>query len=270
MSISSLRWRVTLALGAAVAAVFALAVPAGASAGSRAGISPEQAGYIASGAQFKAISAIVYLRNPTQYAGEVAGYRHSVQLWTWDDAVVTFGVRASTSGTRYTPYATIYDRSTHQVIASNPNAWWRNVTNERHPGFRSAEFGRNCFLSISYTPATGHLTMYGAFGYGPDFQLTYTVIPQSFIRARVGTEFGSSPWDSSYSYTPPATSVKVAAYQEVELTNYRGRTATLWWSWWNHAKLIAQPSGSDVVAVPHDLSNGGASFQTWFVPKSAQ
>ena len=110
---------------------------AGASAGSRAGISPEQAGYIASGAQFKAISAIVYLRNPTQYAGEVAGYRHSVQLWTWDDAVVTFGVRASTSGTRYTPYATIYDRSTHQVIASNPNAWSRNVTNERHPGFRS-------------------------------------------------------------------------------------------------------------------------------------
>lgn len=266
MSISRLRWHGALALGAAAATVVALAVStAGASADARAGISPEQAGYTASGAQFKAISAIAYLRNPTQYTGKVASYRHSVQLWSRAE-VVTFGVRASTSGTRYTPYATIYDRSTHQVLASNPNAWWRNVTNKRHPGFPSVEFGRNCFLSISYSPATGHLTMYGAFGYGPDFQATYTVTPQSFIQARVGTEFGTSPWDSSYSHTPPAMPVKLAAYQEVELTSYRGRTATLSWLWWKHAKLITQPSGSDVVAVPHDLANGGASFQTWLMP----
>jgi hypothetical protein len=31
-----------------------------------------------------------------------------------------------------------------------------------------------------------------------------------------------------------------------------------------------QQSGSDWVAVPADLSRGGASFQTFFVPQSAQ
>ncbi len=65
MSISSLRWRATLALGAAAAAVLALAVPAGASTGTPA-VSPEQAGYTATGAQFRHVSASVYLRNPAQ------------------------------------------------------------------------------------------------------------------------------------------------------------------------------------------------------------
>jgi hypothetical protein len=260
MSISSLRWRATLALGAAAAAVLALAVPAGASTGTR-WTSPEQAGYIATGAQFKTISTHVYLRNPAQYAGKVASYRYSVQLWS-SGLVVTIGLKASTSGTRYTPYATIYNRSTHQVIASNPNT----------PGFQPFGFGKSCELVINYRPATGYLTMYASFGYGPDFSSYYRVSSQSFTQARVGTEFGSSPWDASYPYTPPARSLKVAAYTNVDLTSYSGHTASLS-SWWVHHKLLAntgQQSGSDWVAVPADLSNGGASFQTFFLPQSAQ
>ena len=31
-----------------------------------------------------------------------------------------------------------------------------------------------------------------------------------------------------------------------------------------------QQSGSDWVAVPHNLITGGHDFQTWFVPKSGQ
>jgi hypothetical protein len=52
MAITSLRWRAAsafIAAGAAVAAVLASAVPAGASTGT-AEISPEQAGYTATGA----------------------------------------------------------------------------------------------------------------------------------------------------------------------------------------------------------------------------
>ena len=86
-----------LALGAAAAAVVALAVPAGASTGTR-WISPEQAGYIATGAQFKTVSTHVYLRNPAQYAGKVASYRHSVQLWS-SGLVVTVDVRPARQAT---------------------------------------------------------------------------------------------------------------------------------------------------------------------------
>ena len=65
MSISSLRWRAPSALiaaGAAAAAVLALTVPAGAVTGT-AEISPEQAGYTATGAQFQTITATVFLRD---------------------------------------------------------------------------------------------------------------------------------------------------------------------------------------------------------------
>ena len=66
--------------------------------------------------------------------------------------------------------------------------------------------------------------------------------------------------------------LKVAAYTHVGLTTYSGHTSALW-SWWVHRKLLAntgQQSGRDWVAVPAGLYNGGASFQTAFVPQSAQ
>lgn len=267
MFTSRLRWRATLALGAAAAAVFALAVPAGASTGARQ-VSPEQAGYTATGAQFKAISAHVYLRNPVQYAGKVASYRHSVQLWS-AGLVITVGVRASTSGQSYTPYATIYNRSTHGVIASNPNA---STCDYRScdPGI-GAPFpaGNDLYLDISYYPAAGRVTMSAQFpiagsgGYSHEVNFGYTVSPQSFTQARVGTEFGSSPWDASYSHVrPQAMPVKIAAYNHVRLISYSGHTATLW-SWWVHHKLLAFQSSGDLVAAPGNLQNGGADFQTF-------
>jgi hypothetical protein len=56
------------------------------------------------------------------------------------------------------------------------------------------------------------------------------------------------------------------------LTTYSGHTSTLW-SWWVHHQMLAntgQQSGSDWVAIPDDLTDGGASFRTWFVPQSGQ
>jgi len=273
MFIRSMVWRATLALGAAAVAVVALAVPA--SAGGK-GVTPEQAGYTAAWAQFKAISTSVYLRNPVQYAGEVSSYRHSVQLWPSRTAasgvVVSLGVEASTSGMGYTPYAIIYNRGTHQVIVSNPNAQWCSYRESCSPEIGSFTFGGTLELKISYSPKAGTLQMYagspdlGSSGYASYFTSSYTVTGQSFVRVKVGTELGSSPWDSSYSYTPPATSVRVATYNDVQLTSYSGHTGTLR-SWWNHAKVIAQRSG-DLVAAPTDLYNGGASFRTWLVPQS--
>ena len=268
--IRKLRWRATLAAAAAAAAVLALALPVGASTGT-AQISPEQAGYTATGAQFKTVHTSVYLRNPGQYASEVASFGDSVQLWS-AGLVVTLGVTAPTTPFgHYTPSATIYDRSTHTVIASNPNAKFCDADDNcfSPPWFWDA--GETLEFSIGYSPATGQLNMTVA-GEVEAFRSSYTVSPQSFTQARVGTEFGSTPWDASYPHTPPAGDVKVAAYNNVSLTTYSGHTATLW-SWWVHHKLLAntgQQTNTDWVAVPTDLFNGGASFQTWFVPQSAQ
>ena len=263
MPINNLRWRAAFVLGTAAATVLALAVPAGASTGTR-WISPEHAGYIATGAQFKTISTHVYLRNPAEYAGKVASYRHSVQLWS-SGLVVTVGLKASTSGESYTNYATIYNRSTHQVIASNPNARWCNYPN-CGPGIGSPwHFGVEVSLSIWYSPTSGELNMeVGEPVYGRDsFSSSYTVPPQSFTQARVGTEFGSSPWDSSYPHLrPQAMPVKIAAYTNVRLTSSSGHTAALW-SWWVHHKLLAFQSSGDLVAAPNNLSNSGADFQTF-------
>jgi hypothetical protein len=270
MFTSSLRRRLPALITAAAAAVIALAVPAGASTGTTR-ISPEQAGYTATGAQFKVADTWVYLRNPAQYAGMVARYGHSLQLWS-SDVVATVTLTASTSGDRYTNSATIYDRHTHQVIASNPNAGWAVDRMRRTPP-GSWHYGAQVDMGISYDKTTGTLSMWvDNEGNTTGFGSSYTIPGQSFTEARIGTEFGTSPWDASYSYTPPAAPVKVAAYTDVWLISYSGHQATLS-SWWVNHKLLAntgQQSGSDWVAVPDNLTGGGASFQTWFVPQSGQ
>jgi hypothetical protein len=264
---------VAAALTSAAVAAVVLAGPgvAGASTGT-AEISPEQAGYTATGAQFKYVDALVYLRNPRQYASEVASFGDSVQLWS-ADLVVTLGVTASTSGSGYTQYATIYNRSTHMVIASNPNAEFCD-SNENECNLPPTPFdaGTQLDLSISYSPADGNLEMIEVFSGGFSFVSFYTVTGQSFTQARIGTDFGNSPWDGSYSHTAPANQVKVAAYSNAHLITYSGHTSALW-SWWVHHPLLAntgQQSGSDWVAVPTSLSSFGSSFSTYFVPQSGQ
>jgi hypothetical protein len=257
----------------AAAAVLGLAGPAGAVTGT-AQISPEQAGYTATGAQFKNVHTRIFLHQPGQYASEVGQYSHSVQLWS-SGLVATLGLRASTSGSGYTPYAEVFDRSGHQLLASDPDAQW---CDEHTFGCITTigTFGPDEYvdIGISYDPARGFLH----FGAGDEYDELYMTADYqagtgvSFTQARVGTEFGGSPWDGSYSYTPPARYTTIAAYRNVGLITYSGHASTLW-SWWTHHKLLAntgQQSGSDWVAIPTDLTSGGASFQTWFVPQSGQ
>jgi hypothetical protein len=276
MSISSMRWRAALAFitaGAAAAAVLGLAVPAGASTGT-AQISPEQAGYTATGAQFKDVHARIFLRRPGQYASEVGQYSHSVQLWS-SGLVAALGLRASTSGFGYTPYTEVFDRSGHQLLASDPNAQW---CDEHTFGCITTigAFGSDEYvdISISYDPARGFVQFNASDENDELYLKAYYQVGTgvSFTQARVGTEFGGSPWDGSYAHIPPAQYTKIAAYGNVGLITYSGHTSTLW-SWWTHHKLLAntgQQSGADWVAIPTDLTSGGASFQTWFVPQSAQ
>jgi hypothetical protein len=205
----------------------------------------------------------------------VASYGHSVQLWS-SGLVVTVGVRASTSGAgSYIPYATIYNRSTHQVIASNPNAQSCDPVTNKCFAPQPYNPGIEVHLEADYNSSIGRVDM-EVVGFGSG-QLVFDsyldgFTGQSFTQARVGTEFGGSPWDGSYSHTPPAQFTKIAAFSLVGLVTYSDHESTLW-SWWVHHQLLAntgQQSGSDWVAIPTDLTSGGASFQTWFVPQSGQ
>jgi hypothetical protein len=275
MSISTARRRAGSALipaGAAVAAVLALAVPVGASTGTRE-ISPEQAGYTATGGQFRRVDVTVYLRAPAQYASEVGEYSHSVQLWS-SDRVAVLGLSASTSGSGYTPYAKIYDASTHQLLATDPEAEWCapacGVTVGSFPA------GDTVTLSLRYYPVTGgvNLTAWditpGADN-GWHLRSLYPVgLGESFTQARVGAEFGSDPWTAPASYTHPAAPTKIANYTGVMLQTYNGTYSTLA-SWFVHHKMfMSTGSLTAIQAAPDDLSVGGANFQAFFMPQSAQ
>jgi hypothetical protein len=276
MSISSMRRRAVPALtafGAAAAAVLALAAPAAAKTGTSE-LSPEQAGFTATGAQFQTITADVYLRNPTQYAGSVAGFGQSVQLWS-GDTVAIFGVTASTTGTSYTPYAVVYDRSTHAVVASNPGALWCD-NGACGATIGTWNTGDTLSMKVTYSPASGTLKFSASpvtGDAGTSFAANDVIgTGESFNQARAGTDFGMTPWDASYSYNPPAQYLKVAVFSKVSLTTYSGHTSTMW-TWWVHHALLAdteQQSSSDWVSVPSNLYNGGANFQTYLVPQSGQ
>jgi hypothetical protein len=106
-----------------------------------------------------------------------------------------------------------------------------------------------------------------------NFLAQYTVgTGESFNQARVGTDFGATPWDASYSYSPPTQYLKAAVFSKVSLTTYSGHTSSMW-TWWVHHALLAdteQQSSSDWVSVPSNLYNGGANFQTYLVPQSGE
>jgi hypothetical protein len=261
---------------AIAAAALAGSVTASASTGTRYD-SAEQAGYAATGAQFGEVHAIVYLRNPTQYAGEVSQYSHTVQLRS-STLVGVAGLSASTSGSRYTPYAKVFDASSHQLLASDPTAQWCDDKGNCSATLGSFPAGDTLELGAEYDPVMGYLsfTAVDLSAHDVYFTATYTTgtgtqvngTVESFTQARVGTEFGSDPWTASASFTHPAAWTKIATYYGVLLQTYNGKYSGLA-SWFVHHKIfMAGITGSliDVEAAPTDLSSGGASFQTWLAP----
>jgi hypothetical protein len=269
MVISSLLWRAVsafIAVGAAVATVLALAVPAGASTGTRYA-SVEQVGYAASGAQFSQVRAWVYLRNPAQYASVASQYSQSVQLWS-SGLVAVFGASASTSGSGYTPYADIFDARSHELLASDPNPEWCDDAGNCGTTVGTFPAGDRVRFTLTYYPKTGDL-YFETDDTTRHFTADYTAgADVSFTQARVGTEFGSDPWTAPASFTRPAAWTKIAVYNRVRLQTYNGKFSTLA-SWFVHHKVLMvgiSGSLSDVEAAPTDLSRGGASFQEWLAP----
>jgi hypothetical protein len=133
-------------------------------------------------------------------------------------------------------------------------------------------FGQQVNLGMQYHRAPGYVRMWAMSDSNDpskDFLIRwrYEIPGQLFTKVRIGSSFGSSPWDASYAYTPPASPVKVATYLYARIASFSVPDASL--SRWVHHKLLAQPPRRDLVASPHNLTHYGDNFQTWFVPKSA-
>ena len=150
--------------------------------------SAEQVGYAATGAQFEVVRASVYLRTPAQDADAVGQYSHSVQLWS-SGLVAVVGVAASTSGTRYTRYAKIYDASSHQLLASNPDGQW--CGSSCVPTIGTFPTGDTVVLRLTFFPNTGYLNFL-ADDRTHHLHADYTTTTgESFTQARLRTECGS-------------------------------------------------------------------------------
>jgi len=266
---------------AVIAASLTMAGMASASTGT-AQISPEEAGYSATGAQFKDVSASVYLRNPEQYAGVVAGYGHSVQLWSAGQVMV-LGVSdttaAGSAAAGFSPAVAVFDRSTHSLVASSTGgtigAQWCPAGGACQPATSGGSFptGTTVTERAHYNAAAGEVNFTATDTAGDRFTATCPVgSGQSFTQARIGTEFGTDPWTAP-AFTPPANWAKVGVFDNARLVTYSGHAGTLT-SWWvTHAleaNTEAQSVTGDWVSVPSNLASNGASFATFFVPVSGQ
>jgi hypothetical protein len=114
-----MRSRVGVALVSAlgsVAVALAVAAPATAATGPPF-FSPEQAGYVATGARFQFVHTEVRLPNAANFASEVAGFGVSAQLWT-RYRVLVVGVSNTTNAGNYFAAVAIFNRRTHALICS--------------------------------------------------------------------------------------------------------------------------------------------------------
>jgi hypothetical protein len=269
-----MRSRIVAALVSVLGSVgvaLALAAPAAAVTGPRF-FSPEQAGYVATGARFGIVESIARLPNAANFASELGGFGVSVQLWT-RYRVVVLGVSNSTTAGNYSAAVAVFSRTTHALICSTaasgaqkcPNVGerWTNGSVSFPPGDEvllhisyNRSTGRDHFFVVDET--TGAALAYG--GYRPGTGQNYT-------QARVGAEFADNPW-GSFTYTPPAAETHLVSFRGSFLVTYSGSQSSLI-SWWTRHKIVATSNGSSTGTArvrPHDLYNRGANFGIYLQP----
>jgi hypothetical protein len=253
--------------GVAVLAVTGLAGMASAATGPTVA-TVEQAGYAATGAQFDNVQTSVYLRKPAQYASEVGGYGLSVQLWAANQLMV-LGVSGSTSTSPFSPAAAVFNPATKALTCSTAGSGTQQCPGTPAnwtSGSVSYPAGDTVTLQVSYSRSLGavHFVVRDDTT-GTSSGFTYDVgTSVSFTQARVGAEFGATPW-STPAYNPPTAAVKLAAFTGTSLTSYSGHTASLL-SWWTASQVKMTGPGSVVEAAPSGLDSTGASFSVDLEP----
>lgn len=215
-----------------------------------------QTGYSATNAQFQTVHGTVFLRAPGQYAGELTGAGGSVSLWASDGSLVQLGISATTGGfgtglSGYSAGVAPFN-SSHQQIGG--------VITQGDANFPA---GESVTLTMKYDRLSGLMNMTEQDA-THTFRATFDAgAGKSFNQARVTSDFGNSPFDSvGYKAAPPAQ-MKYLSWSNAGVTNYNGKSFTLW-GFFTHHKLIlvGAPGG----ATPSALGNSGASFSTFLQP----
>lgn len=268
--------RIAALLAGASTAVLMVTGSAAASTGSTY-YSPDQAGYVATGAKFKLAEATVRLPDASHYARELGRVGVSVQLW---DTATVFELRLSTctdtscqpggSPAPHTYQAAFreYSRSTGALICSTledtcpgvPAAWTGSAA-------RFAP-GDTVSMSIFYDPNGGFTDISVN---NLDYANLYPGGGLVFSQARIGAEFGTSPW-SKVSYRAPGSETWLLTFaqssREAEIATYSGHGSCLS-SWWVHHTLRFTSDGTAntrIEAQPGGLSNYGCNFAVYLEP----
>jgi hypothetical protein len=273
-------WRVIAVLASAATVLTAAAGTAAASTGKTL-TSPESAGYAVTGARFKAVETWVTLPNPAKFAREVGQISVSVQLIT-PKRVIDLTATACTDTTcraggkpvahKYRLQLAVYRRTTHALICST------SVSGaQRCPGaavgksLNTARIapGRRTEIDLVYPPPND-LLIAAVNGH----EYLYPVSTRSvFSQARIGLEFGSTPWARA-SFHAPGKAVAVASFDrpnpppyfaEIVATKGPGGGIASWWA--HHAlRMEGGSSGKRLEAEPGALVDDGYGFTVYLEP----
>jgi len=259
-------------LAAAAAAVLAGVMTTSASTGSNT-VTPEEAGYKATGAQFRYVQASVYLRDPIPYDPYGSGwYQHSLQLRSSNEVIV-LGAGIWTNhlnALQYQPSFMVYDPATHVAIAwlGSPGvtATWCDNRGCSGATQGSGNFPNGEIISGSlfYSRSTGDVKFKLSDTHGRVLRGSYFAgLGESFKSARIGTEFTvEGPFSSPNSWIQPPSSMRIASFSNVALTTYSGHRTGLY-AWWTHSKLLARMTFSPQLwmASPGGLRASGSAFR---------
>ncbi len=252
------RWfRSTIGSLAAAATALSLGL---ATAGAAMAVTPqptkEEAGYNFAGgnAHFRYAAASVYLRDASQYSGSIGALGQSVQLWG-GGRVYVLGVSDTTTKSPWSPAVAVFNNSTHALVDTGSF------------GTVSYPIGHTVRESIYYNTSTGNLSftvqdVTSSMAYTSNTVTMNVGTGVNFTQARIGTEFGDTPW-SAPAFTAPASQQKTASISNGALTNYRGQQYGLT-GYWANTPLIMTGAGSVTEAAPGAI--GSNAFNTYLVP----
>jgi hypothetical protein len=258
-----------------VGLALAAAVPAGAVTGPTVA-SVQQAGYAATGAQFRNVRQSFTLPDASRFASEIQGFGLSVHLWS-AHSVVVLGVSNGTTGGNYSAAAAVFNPVTKSLVCGTAGsgtglcagvpANWTDGSVSFAPG----DFVRE---SIFYSRSAG-TTSFSVTDETSGQSLSYTRAAGrgiSWNQARVGAEFGCTPWASCLGgpvpYNSPSDPVTLARISGAGLTTYSGHKAGLS-SWWTDSKIEWTRNGKTTGAVnatASNLSSGGTAFRVTLQP----
>jgi hypothetical protein len=262
----------------AISAGLALAgaLPAGAVTGPTVA-SPEQAGFAATGAQFRFVQQSFMLPNAADFASEIDGFGLSVHLWS-AHSVVVLGVSNGTTAGNYNAAVAVFNPVTKTTVCSTagggagpplcagtPANWTDGSVTFGHDDFLTENIFYNRFAGTTSFTVTDETS-------GQSLAYTrHAGTGISWNQARVGAEFGCTPWagcGGPIRYNAPPNAVTLARFSGIRLTSYSGHRAGLS-SWWTHSKIEWTRNGlltGAVNAKATNLSSSGTVFSVKLQP----